>query len=244
MKKVFESVTKSIRDVSEEVTKTITETSNNNNKGLENLNNKLQEILKDRGILAPYLMSLLSTITNPVITTHFKLVKDSISNRVNDLIIHKSTPIALHDNLLTFRDTSKEFESQGDLLKIITNRNYNVGLVSLSDKKLMYEFPKAINFNIKAQGNKSTRDRTFVKILESPAIMVSGVTTKILSENPDEWCDGLKLLLQQKQTGNNSDLINEEIIAIVDMFLEDKKISKKQHKQVLTECNLLHIKKK
>ena len=54
MKKVFELVTKSIKDVSEEVTKTITETSTNNNKALENLNNKVLEILNDRGIIASF----------------------------------------------------------------------------------------------------------------------------------------------------------------------------------------------
>ena len=77
MKKVFESVTKSIKDVSEEVTKTITETSNNNNKALENLNNKLSEIMNDRGILARYLMSPLSKITNPENNTQFNSVKES-----------------------------------------------------------------------------------------------------------------------------------------------------------------------
>ena len=51
MEKVFEPVTKSIKDVSEEVTKTITETSNNNNEALEFLNNNLLEIVNDRGIL-------------------------------------------------------------------------------------------------------------------------------------------------------------------------------------------------
>ena len=52
MKKVFEPVTKSNKDVSEEVTKTITETSNNNNKALQNINNELLEIMNDRGKLA------------------------------------------------------------------------------------------------------------------------------------------------------------------------------------------------
>ena len=37
--------------------------------------------------------------------------------------------------MLTFRDTDKEFERKGDLLKMITNKNYNVDLASLSDKK-------------------------------------------------------------------------------------------------------------
>ena len=52
MKKVFEPVTKSIKDVSEEVTKTMTENSIKNNQALENSNKKLLEILNDRGILA------------------------------------------------------------------------------------------------------------------------------------------------------------------------------------------------
>ena len=109
--------------------------------------------------------SLLSKITNPENTTHFKLAKVSSSNRVNDLLIHNSIPNTLHDNLLTFRDTNKVFEIKGDLLKMITNKNYNVDLASLSDKKLMYVFAKELNFDMKAQGNKSTRDRTLLNYL-------------------------------------------------------------------------------
>ena len=52
MKKVFEPVTKSIKDVSEDVTRTMTETSKENNKALSNLNDKLLEIMNDWGILA------------------------------------------------------------------------------------------------------------------------------------------------------------------------------------------------
>ena len=39
--------------------------------------------------------------------------------------------------------------------------------------------------------------------------------------------DIIKLLLQEKHAGNNSDIINEEIIALVDKLLEYKCISKK-----------------
>ena len=146
MKKVFEPVTKSLENTSENLTKAITESSKENNLALENLNNKLLEIMNDRGILAPYLMSPLSKITNPENTTQFKLVKDANSNRVNDLNINNSIPITLYSNLLTFRDTGKEFDSKGDLLKMITNKNYNVDLASLADKKLMYDFCKGIAF--------------------------------------------------------------------------------------------------
>ena len=71
--------------------------------------------------------------------------------------------------------------------------------------------------------------------------MASGVSkTIILSSNPNELCDRLKLLLQEKHAGNNSSIINDELIAIVDKLLEYKCISKKQHNKTLMKCNLLH----
>ena len=240
IKKVFEPVTKSLKNTSENLTKTITESSKENNLALENLNNKLLEIMNDRGILASYLMTPLSKITNPDNTTQFKLEIDPNSNRVNDLLLKNKLPVTLYNNLLTFRDTGKKFELKGDLLKMITNKNYNVDHASLSDKKLMYDFAKEMHFDLRAQGNKSTRDRTLIKLLKSPAITASGVSKTIfLSSDPNELCDRLKLLLQEKNAGNNSDIINDEIVAIIDKLLEYKCISKKQHKQILIKCNLL-----
>ena len=80
MKKVFEPVTKSIENTSQKITKTIAETSLKNNLAIEKLNNKLLEIMNDRGILATYLMSPLSKITNLENASQFKLVKDRSSN--------------------------------------------------------------------------------------------------------------------------------------------------------------------
>ena len=122
MKKVFEPVTKSLENTSENLTKAITETSTKNNQAIENINNNLLEIMNDRGILATYLMSPLSRITNPENSSQFKLVKDSSSNRVNDLKINKTIPITLYGNMLTFRDTNKQFELKGDLLEMINNK--------------------------------------------------------------------------------------------------------------------------
>ena len=84
------------------MTKTTTDTSNKTNKALENLNNKLLEIMNDRGILATYLMFPLSKITNPENSSQFKVVKDSNSNRANDLKMNKTIPITLYNNSLTF----------------------------------------------------------------------------------------------------------------------------------------------
>ena len=243
IKKVFEPVTKSLKNTSENLTKAITETSIKNNQAIENINNNLLEIMNDRGILATYLMSPLSRITNPENASQFKLVKDPSSNRVNDLKINKKIPITLYGNMLTFRDTNKQFELKGDLLEMITNSKINVDLASLSDKKLMCDFAKEMHFDLNAPRNKSTRDRKLIKLLESPGLMVSasGISKTIfLSSDPDELCERLKLLLQEKHAGNNSDIINEEIVAIVDKLLEYKCISKKQHKQILIKCNLIN----
>ena len=241
MKKVFEPVTKSLENTSQDITKTITETSVKNNQAIENLNNKLLEIMNDRGKITSYLLSPLSKVFNPENTTQFKLINDSTSDRVNDLKINNSIPITLYNNILTFRDTGKDFELKGDLLKMITNKNYNVNHASLSEKNLMYEFAKEMHFDERRVGNKSTRDRTLIELLNSPGLMVSasGVSKTIfLSSDPNELCDRIKILLQEKHAGNNSDIFNQEIVAIVDKLLEYKCISEKQHKQILTKCNL------
>ena len=136
--------------------------------------------MKDRGKIASCLLSRLSKIPNPENTTQFKLVKGFFSKRVNDLLIHNTTPVTLYDNLLTLRDTGKVFELQGDLLKLITNKKYSVDIASLWDKKILYDFAKEVNFDEKSSGNKSTRDNSLIRILKSPAILVSasGVSSK------------------------------------------------------------------
>ena len=75
--------------------------------------------------------------------------------------------------MLTFHDTNKQFELKGDLLEMITNSKINVDLASLADKKLMYDFAKEMKFDTRALGNKPTRDRTLIKLLNSPGLMVS-----------------------------------------------------------------------
>ena len=67
------------------------------------------------GIIALYLLSPLSKVTNPEIFTQFKLVKDPSSNTVNDLLIKNTRPITLDNILLIFLDTGNVFEIKGDL---------------------------------------------------------------------------------------------------------------------------------
>ena len=143
--------------------------------------------------------------------------------------------------MVTFRDTNKSVRLEGDLLKLITNYKFNADLSSPQDKKLIYEFAKEMNYDTKSTGRPSTRHISIIKILESPAIMASGISKIIiLYSDPNELCDRLKLLLQEKHAGNKADIVNDEIVAIVDKLLEYKCIFKKQHKQTLTKCNLLN----
>ena len=69
--------------------------------------------------------------------------------------LNKTIPITLKNNLLTFRDTGKKSKLKSDLLKMTPNKNYDIDLASLQDKKLMYDFAKELYFDMKAQGNKS-----------------------------------------------------------------------------------------
>ena len=98
-------------------------------------------------------MSPLSKITNPEISSQFKLVKDSNSNRVNDLKTKKTIPINLVNNLLTFLDTGKDFKLKDGLLKMMTNKNYDVDLAALADKKRLYDFAKKMHFDVRWIGN-------------------------------------------------------------------------------------------
>ena len=59
MNKLFKPMTDTLKKTSENITKTITENSINNNKAIENLNEKILELMNDKGMIAPYLTSSL-----------------------------------------------------------------------------------------------------------------------------------------------------------------------------------------
>ena len=92
---LYEPLRDTIKDFPRDSTESITETSIKNNKALENLNDKLLKILNDKNLLASYLMSPLSEITNPENNSEFKFVKVPNSKRVNDLLIHNTIPLFL-----------------------------------------------------------------------------------------------------------------------------------------------------
>ena len=233
-------MTDAIKTTSENITKTLTENSINNNKAIENLNEKILELMNQKGLIAPYLASSLVNVFKPENKSQFKLEKDNNSTKLNDFLIHRDIPVTLFSKMITFRNSNKSFKLEGDLLKLITDYKFNANHSSPQDKKLIYEFAKEMNYGTKSIGRPSIRHNSIVKILNSPAILASGISKTIfLSSDPNELCDRLKILLQEKHAGNNSNIINDEIVVIVDKLLKYKCISKKQHKQILIKCNLL-----
>ena len=239
--KFFKPMTDELKNTSEKITRTLTENSINNNKAIENLNEKILELMNEQGMIASYLVSSLVEVFKKDNKSQFRLRKDPNSTKLNDFLIHGTIPVTIFSNTIVFRDSNKSFRLEGDLLKVITNYKFNVDHSNPQDKKLIYQFAKEMKYDTKSTGRPSVRHNSMVKLLDQPAIMASGFSkTIILSSDPNELCDRLKLLLQEKHGGNNSDIINDEIVAIVDKLLEYKCISKKQHKQILIKCNLLN----
>ena len=54
-----------------------------------------------------------------------------------------------------------------------------------------------------------------------------------LPSDPNELCDRLKILLQEKTGGNNNPQINQEIMAINDKFLEYKIIGLEENENMI-----------
>ena len=109
-KNLFEPVIDTHKNTSEKVTKTITETFFNNNKAIENLNEKLLKLMNDKGMIAPYLASSSVNIFKPENKSQIRLKKDLNPSKMSDFLIDTSVPFTLYSNVLTFKDTTKSFK--------------------------------------------------------------------------------------------------------------------------------------
>ena len=110
-------MTDAIKNNSEKITKALTETSINNNKAIENSNEKVLELMNENGMIAPYLASSLANLFKPENKSQFILIKGQISIRMNEFSINGGIPFSLCSNMLTFRDSNESFNLDGDLLQ-------------------------------------------------------------------------------------------------------------------------------
>ena len=153
--------------------------------------------MNDKGMLAPYLASSLVNRFIPPNKIQFRLIKDITSTKLNEFLINTSVPVTLFSNMLTFRDTNKAFEIEGDLLKAMTNFEFNIDHSNPQDRKIIFEFGKEMKFDFKQKGRPSNRAKSVIKLLNSPAIMAPRISAVFLSSDLNAFCDKLKLLLQK-----------------------------------------------
>ena len=78
MEEVFEPLTNTLKKTSDNITKTITETSIKNNKAILDLNEKILELMNDKGIIAPYLALSLVNIFKPENKSQFRFKKKTL----------------------------------------------------------------------------------------------------------------------------------------------------------------------
>ena len=112
-------MTDAIKKTSENKTKNISEAYKNNNKAIEDLNEKILELIKDKGIIAPYLASSLVNLFKPEKKSQFRLKKEPNSTKMKDFLINEGLPVTIFSIMLTFRDSNKTFKLDGDLLETI-----------------------------------------------------------------------------------------------------------------------------
>ena len=139
--------------------------------------------------------------------------------------------VTVYDQRLLFRDTDKVFTLKGDILSMITDYDFNK--THLVDAKQIINHLDEMHFDIHAKG-RHPRDKNLIKSnYNKRAILASGLKTIFVSENPNDLCDRLLLLLKEKKPENNINIINEEIVAILDKLLSYKCVTRNQHKKLL-----------
>ena len=147
--------------------------------------------------------------------------------------------VTINDDKLIFENSGKTFTLRGDVLKMITVYKYNA--TDSSDVKLIIFLWLKFGFDIHSR-SKSLRDKNLIKnSFNKRGIPASGLKTIFVSENPNELCDELKLLLQKKRAGSISNIIIEEIVVTVDKLIEYRSITTSQHQKKLSKKNIYKI---
>ena len=139
-------------------------------------------------MIAPFLASSLVIRFKPENKSQLRLIKDLNSTKMNDFLIHGILPVILYSNMLNFRGSNKSWKLDGDPLKVMTNFKFNEDHSNPPGLKNNSEFAEEMNFVTKNTGRPSTRGRSVVRFLNTPAIMSSGISTIILSSDTDELC--------------------------------------------------------
>ena len=101
MEEVLEPLTNTLKKSSENITKTITEASIKNNKAISDLNEKVLELMDEKGLITPYLASSVINLFKPENKSQFRLKKDLNSTKMNDFPINGGIPVTLFSDMIT-----------------------------------------------------------------------------------------------------------------------------------------------
>ena len=133
---------------------------------MESLNEKILDLMNDKGMIPPYLASVLVNSFKLENKSQFRLIKDLNSTKMSGFLISEGISVTLFSNMLTFRDDNKSLKIDGDLSETMTNYDFGVGHSNPKDQTLIYEFGMEMNFNIKQKGRKIGRDNSMIKLLK------------------------------------------------------------------------------
>ena len=77
---------------------------------------------------------------------------------------------------------------------MITNKNYKIDLTKLTVKKTMFDFAKELSSDERALGKENTRNKSFIRLLQSPVI----ISLLVSLEDPNEFCDRIKFFYYKR----------------------------------------------
>ena len=165
----------------------------------------------------------------------------------------------LNDPDLQYFITNTQFDKQinnwGSIYNFLNDMKYDL---NYGDKKsISYQFIKELYSRYQLQGYTQgfagssaqdyTQGFTGSGLREATQSYANGESYReysqqyiFLPSDPDELVDKLKLLYFEKVGGNDSFLINEQIIAIIDKLLEYECISPSQHQKIQSYARATH----
>ena len=144
---------------------------------------------------------------------------------------------------ITNTQFDKPINNWGPIYNFLNDMKYDL---NYGDKKsIRYQFIKELYSRYQLQGFTQGQSQSYTQGFTGSGLNgesyreTSRSSTRsstqqyiFLPSDPDELVDQLKLLYSEKVGGNDSFLINEQIIAIIDKLLEYECISPSQHQNI------------
>ena len=146
--------------------------------------------------------------------------------------------VKLYEDKLLFRDTGVVFTLKGGIFSIILDHDFNE--TDSPDSKQIIIFLDEMHFDIHAK-SKSFRDKNLKKNFYNKRVLLGSDLQKgiFLSVNPDEICNRLRLIIQEKRAGNDANRFDSGVIPIVDKLLDYKCITRTQHKKHIKDYKII-----